>query len=185
MKLGVDLDGVVCDFQTPANEWLAAKAGVPVLPVDCWDWFKAYPNGGVLWDQLWNHAADKDLFISLKAFPAAHLVLNHLWGVGHDITFITFRPQWAREQTEEWLHRNGFGGFPLVFTANKGEVPWDLLLEDNGPCVAELVQQGRNAVLFRRPWNTEFWNRVPDIDSWWAFKNLVKYSLAEPVRVQA
>ena len=175
MNLGIDLDGVVCDFATKANEWLADELEVERIAIDRWDWYESYgPEGKFAWDLLWNVEVPKGFFRRMAPVYGAHSGLSRLRRGGHTLVFCTARPMAAAADTETWLEDFGFGDCPLFVTASaeaKRHLGVDLLLDDR----PDTVQAHAGGVLYRQPWNREAWLSTGNsVRSWDQFVGMVE-----------
>lgn len=178
MRLGVDLDGVVADFASAANAWLANELGVAPVVVDRWDWYKSY-GGDVepVWSRLWDEEVPAGFFERVDTMPGALNGLDVLSAQGHELVFITARPATAAFDTKRWLDRLELGHHPLIFTFSmktKRFTDTDLLLDDKGETVLSHLQLAKPAVLFKRDWNREWWHRVPSVSTWDEFVQMVE-----------
>lgn len=173
------MDGVVCDFAVEANAYLSRKLGVPPIPVSRWDWYQDYGEGvQEAWDELWSDLVPhQGFFNSLPVAPGALEGLGELRSAGHQLVFITSRPAVAGGDTERWLEARGLGGHHLILTTSakaKQFTDTDTLLDDKGDTVFRHLSQGKSAVLFKRPWNRDWWGRVPSVSGWPEFVQLVE-----------
>lgn len=170
MRIGLDLDGVVCDFVGAANRWFSLEASHPPIPADRWDWYLKYPGGAELGERLFTDGVDFGIYLYAKPIVGALTGITMLLKANHDLTFVTYRKgKTAEADTKSWLRRYHFGDLPVVFTPDKGEVPWELHLDDHPETVVDLRNKGRNAVLFAQPWNDWLHNRVPTVRGWGDF----------------
>lgn len=170
LSLGVDLDGVVCDFAKAANEWLADQMGVTPIDVDKWDWYRGYGDEVLpLWDQLWEREVPNGFFLTVEEVPGACDALDTLRRSGHKLVFCTARPMCSGVDTEAWLEMHDFKGHPLFVTANakaKQHLGVDLLIDDKVETVNKYRALGKDAVLFKQPWNVTAWHKVPSVYDW-------------------
>lgn len=179
MRLGIDLDGVVADFPRRANEWLSKEMNCPPIAIDRWDWYKGY-GGDVeeTWERLWNEEVPNNSFFStIYEVPGALDGLRDLRAAGHQLVFITARPAAAGPCTEQWLDARGLGGHHLILALTskaKQFTDTDTLLDDKGETVYRHLSHGKSAVLFKRPWNREWWSRVPSVSGWPEFIQTVE-----------
>lgn len=178
LTLGIDLDGVVCDFATAANDWLSAELECSPLPVDRWDWYKGYGDAVLpLWDQLWNVEVPSGFFLTVDEVPGACDALNDLRRDGHTLVFCTARPMCGAVDTEAWLEMHGFGGHHLFVTADskaKQHMGVDLLIDDKSATICKHRALGKNAVLFKQAWNRDHWHKVPSVSGWGDVLSLVE-----------
>lgn len=176
--LGIDLDGVVCDFATAANEYMAGTLGVPPIAIDRYDWWRGYGathNQGVVeqaWESLWNEAVPKGFFLGVGPVPGAIDALNDLREKNYTLVFCTARPVASASDTQAWLDGYGFGGHALFITGSakaKRYMGVDLLLDDRGDTVQRHLKAGKKAALFQQPWNAKDWLDMPSVANWGLF----------------
>ena len=170
LALGIDLDGVVCDFASAANEWVAAQMGVTPIKTDRWDWYLGYGEGvEEVWGRLWAEAVPDGLFLACNPIDGALDALDDLWSGGYTLVFCTARPMSAAVDTEAWLKMHGFGTCPLFVTADsrsKRHLGVDLLIDDKPETIGRHRADGRQAVLFKQPWNRDYWHKLPSVSGW-------------------
>lgn len=170
LTLGLDLDGVVCDFPTAANGWLASQLGQSPMSVDRWDWYKKYGTCvEPVWDRLWNEEVPNGFFLTVDEIPGACDALDVLRRQGHRLVFCTARPMCAAVDTEAWLEMHDFKGHPLFVTADskaKQHMGVDLLIDDKSETVRKHRSVGKQAVLFKQPWNRDHWHKLPSVSGW-------------------
>lgn len=178
MNLGIDLDGVVCDFASAANQFLADNLRVEPIAIDRWDWYKGYgPDVEPVWKYLWDHAVPHGFFRCIEPVYGAHRGLIELRERGHVIVFCTARPMAAAVDTEAWLKDFGFGDCPVFVTASaeaKRHLGVDVLLDDRPDTVQAYAETGKRSVLYRQPWNREAWRLSTGVRSWQQFVGLVE-----------
>lgn len=178
LTLGIDLDGVVCDFGGKANQWLADQLDALPIPIDRWDWYKGYGDeAGPLWEQLWDAQVPGGFFLTVDEVPGACDALDDLRRSGHTLVFCTARPMCAASDTEAWLEMHGFAGHHLFVTADskaKVHMGVDLLFDDKADTIIRHRAAGKNAVLFKQPWNRDHWHQVPSVSGWHEVIHLVE-----------
>lgn len=168
MQVAVDVDGVVADFATPCNFWLASQLGCERQPIDKWNWYENYyPLKGqklvqLVWDDFWRMTREEGegWFDTLPIIDGAQDGVRRLTRAGHRCFFLTARNEkHYRPQTFEWLSRHGLVplldglGEYLIMDRNKHDYEFDLLVDDRPDNVAAAEAAGRRAVLFDQPWN--------------------------------
>lgn len=170
LTLGIDLDGVVCDFPTAANLHLADMLGADPIPVDRWDWYKSYGEDVEdEWIALWDEYVPGGFFLTLDEISGACDALDVLRRLGHKLVFCTARPLCAGQDTEAWLEMRGFGGHALFVTGDsrtKQYLDVDLLIDDKSATICKHRALGKDAVLFKQPWNRDHWHKVPSVSGW-------------------
>lgn len=111
--LGVDLDGVLAQFDDSFTKLLIKTSGRDLFPAHpylppCWNWCE--PLGytkdeeSAAWEAV---KQSKDFWRNLAAYPETENVITRLWALqkhGHDVYFITNRMGVKpKRQTEDWL----------------------------------------------------------------------------------
>lgn len=167
MRLGLDIDGVVCEFFQAYNDWVVDTYGIPAVACDRYDWYLGYPHGGRLWAAAHASGVVEDLYGKAPVTPGAVEALASL-SQAWDIHFITYRPSRLAAITSEWLDRNGMP-YPTTHTDFKWQVPCDLYVDDHTNTVKDLLAHGKDALLFMRDWNKDGWGQVPTVSSWPVF----------------
>lgn len=169
MRVGFDLDGVICDFTTAANLVLAELDRCEPKPVDAWDWYKQYgrqdgahrPSWAKpgtpehLWEQMWDRFHDDALFASLEPYEGAVEWVLKCESYGHEPVIITRREAHFEQDTVDWLVDNGLGHLPLfvVQSSKVGVTDVDVFVDDHPGNVADFLVAGTPAWLYDRPWN--------------------------------
>lgn len=175
MRIGLDIDGVVCDFANAANQYLADKLGVAPLPVNCWDWYKGYGiESEKAWKDFWKWVQfhETGFFESLEPEPDALEGIDRLENQGHDVCFITARPLWAKEATTEWFKNHWFGHLDIHFEKVKHVVDRDLYVDDAVHQVTALQAEGKRAVLMLQPHNVQEWFKDKNLTAIESLKDL-------------
>ena len=145
MRVGCD----ICNTISDVNTRIYAITGRP-----CYD---TYP-----FQLPKNFFFDNDVFKTAKPLRGAAQMLRHLDCQGTEIHYITARPEWARETTQQWLRKHGFPAGKLHMARPKRDVIQEndinLMIEDHPGEVANL--QGACHVLVRaQPYNQGLPNR--------------------------
>jgi 5'(3')-deoxyribonucleotidase len=170
MRIGVDVDGVLADFNTSFIERVIQVTGKDLFPprpfdIPVWDYPQSYGYTDKETHAVWeNIKADPTFWYGLSPYPdtldALHLfrdMANH-----HDIYFITARPGIvAKQQTERWLRALGgdpsWGPTVLISSDKLGCVKAlniELYIDDK----TENIQSTSLAcmsLLLTRPWNAK------------------------------
>lgn len=177
MRLGIDLDGVVADFNTGWMTRYNAAFGTSLTPdmVTMWDAMVAlghFETDEEFWE--WVRAGDgPGLFRSLPLYDDALRSLEDL-ARNHDIVVITTKPEWAASETFAWLAEHAIPTREVHITDQKWRVDCDVYLDD-GPHNLEalaLERPDRTICRFVRPWNGPI-PGVIDIPDWDTFVTLV------------
>lgn len=178
MRLGIDLDGVVADF----NEgWMALHAdefGSNLHPdmVQTWDGLHevgGFPHMGAFWH--WARGRDRpSIFRNLGTFPEALPTLDRLDRAGHDVVILTSKPKWAHADTLYWLADMRLPTTEIHFLADKWRVDCDAYLDDSPTVLPGLVRHQPDALVCRfvRPWNEPVAG-ARDVHDWAGFEAMV------------
>jgi 5'(3')-deoxyribonucleotidase len=177
VRLGIDLDGVVADFNTGWIRRYNADFGADVAfdAVVSWDGIPSLTHFRHM-DEFWTWARDHDghsLFRHLDPYPGAIETLARL-NADHEVVVLTTKPRWAVHDTFAWIadHRLPTQEVHILF--DKWRVDCDVYLDDSPNMVAELARRrpGSKVCRFVRPWNKPVEGAV-DIHSWTDFETLV------------
>jgi 5'(3')-deoxyribonucleotidase len=177
MIIGLDIDGVLADFNTTFIQRIIDVTGkdlFPPWPFDIPVWH--YPQhfgyteeeldfvNGPVWKSV---KEDAGFWFSLKAYPGAPEFLSRLDPEFHDFYFLTQRAGVAaKAQTESWLEYHHYGlksnqfAFPTVLlTADKGAcakaLKLDLYIDDKDEnCLAVNHESPKTrCIMMARSWN--------------------------------
>ena len=179
MVLGIDIDGVLADFNTAYAETLVETTGVDLLPLNWRENIanKSYPTSWN-WDidagytkeqirQTWERAifTSSKFWKSLPPLPGAIDAIkqfNKLSLDGHEIYFLTHRNgKKAKQQTEEWLYDHGMNYPTVLLSGDKLPILVNLganfFIDDKLATVNEVYRAKalHNVYLLNCPWNNE------------------------------
>lgn len=160
MRLGIDLDGVVTDFNAGWMRLHAQEFGSDLRPemVDSWDCLHRLAGFDDM-REFWRWASPKphrrSIFRTLEPYPGAIEALGALSRSGHRIVIITNKPHWARTDTFEWLAEHDLATTEVHLSNRKSAVDCDAYVDDAPHVLHELVEQRPDAIVCRyvRPWN--------------------------------
>lgn len=156
-RVVLDLDGVLYDFEGLWQARAARLLGVHVPAVSTRKWDQMAEQLGLASnDQFWKWFRDTGGFeADGPLYPYAQELVASLAAHRYQVTVVTSRPEWAREQTYQlFLYR--FASLPsLVFTEKKWEVPADVYFEDRPETLLSLSVNRPEATVIRvaQPWN--------------------------------
>lgn len=172
MKLGIDVDGVLADFNSSYIHRVVAVTKRDLFParpftISTWNYPESYgyTKGEVstVWESI---KRDPQFWRDLPAYPETRTALHRLSGLGgaHDIYYITSRPGvQAKRQTETWLRDHGLRDRPTVLISSfKGlcarALELDRYVDDRDANVLDvaLTSIPTRTYLVSRPWNAEF-----------------------------
>lgn len=179
LRLGIDLDGVVADFNAG---WMRRyndehQAALTSDMVTGWDGLHELTHFEDM-DAFWRWAENEDLasiFRHLDPYPTAIDTIRRLNKAGNDIVIITAKPEWAIHDTFEWLADHRIPTREVHVTHDKWSVACDVYLDDSPHVVPALVKhRGEQATICRfvRAWNTPV-EGATDVTSWGDFEAVV------------
>jgi 5'(3')-deoxyribonucleotidase len=179
LRLGIDLDGVVADFNRGWMQRYNEEQGttLAVEQVQRWDGLHTLTHFAHM-DDFWQWARDHgghSVFRHLEVFPGALEAIGELDRDGHDIVIITAKPDWAIHDTFEWLADHRIPTREVHITDRKYAVDCDVYLDDSPRKILEFVQHRSDRVVCRfvRAWNVP----VPgarDVHDWDEFRAVVR-----------
>lgn len=177
MRLGIDLDGVVANFNAGWMDLYNEENGTALTPdmVRTWDVFvplTKFDSNAEFWAWARNDGGP-GLFRHLPVFPGAVDSLKRL-SRNHKIVIITTKPPWANAETFAWIADNGIPTREVHITGRKWEIDCDVYLDDGPHNLKRLVAERPNRMVCRyvRPWNQPVAEAI-DVDSWDTFEALV------------
>lgn len=172
LRLGIDLDGVVADFNAGWVRLHNDEFGNDLHPemVQTWDGL-AELGGFADMVAFWKWAKGSELrpsiFRHLDPFPGAIETLGALAHAGHRIVIITAKPRWAVTDTFRWLADHDVPTQEVHITEEKYTVDCDVYLDDSPHVLPALLRHrgDRHVCRFVRPWNDPL-TGATDIRSW-------------------
>lgn len=179
MRLGIDLDGVVADFN---SGWIRFynrdfDAGVTEDRVTHWNIIPDLTHFATM-DEFWEWSLDLDgatLFRHLDPYPGTIEVAKRL-AASHDLVVITAKPASARADTMEWLIEHEFPTDEVHIVgihspAAKPKVLADAYLDDGPYVLPHLIAERPEAAIHRfvRPWNDPVPGAI-DVHDWDEFE---------------
>lgn len=179
MRLGIDLDGVVADFNTGWMDLHAREHGSDLTAdlVTSWDGLHhvgGFASMGEFW--WWARGGDHrpSIFRDLDTYPGAVDTLGRLVRDGHDVVILTSKPWWAIHDTYHWIADNGLPTREVHMRDDKWAVACDVYLDDSPVVLPPLVRHRPEAVVCRfvRPWNEPLAG-ARDVRGWDDFAALV------------
>lgn len=162
MKVGIDLDGVVYDFENALRDWFVLRYG----------WNRARLPDATRWEiaDEWGISREQFVWECTEATRARFLFvhgepindsvhqLGRLRKAGHEIHFITardFGPN-TKTNTYAWLDLWRLPYDSLTFSSNKTAVRVDAMIDDYPGNVTDLISVGVDAYLQDRLYNRDF-----------------------------
>jgi 5'(3')-deoxyribonucleotidase len=179
MRLGIDLDGVVADFNAGWIRLHRDEFGSDLRPEMVTTWDGLHRLGGFAdMGEFWRWARGNDdrpsIFRHLDPYPDALGTLRALRRAGHDIVIITTKPSWAVHDTFRWLADHEMPTTEVHITDDKHTVDCDVYLDDSPWVVPSLVRHRPDRLVCRfvRPWNEPVAGAF-DVESWLEFSAIV------------
>jgi 5'(3')-deoxyribonucleotidase len=180
LRLGVDLDGVVCDFNAGWMRLHMEEFGSELHPEMVVTWDNLHDLGGFadmesFWRWAQGNADRPSIFRHLEPYPEAIETLHALRDVGHDIVVVTAKPRWAVPDTLRWMADHDLPTSEIHIRFRKYLVDCDVYLDDSPIVLPELVEHRPAAMVCRmvRPWNGPVVG-AHDVVDWPAFAAFVR-----------
>ncbi len=174
MRIGIDVDGVLADFNTAFILRVIKETGKDLFPrrpfdIPTWNYPESYGYTNDEVHAVWTAIkADPQFWLNLPPYAdtlQSLSVLSQKSHEGNDLYFVTSRPGInAKSQTEKWLRENGFKDRPTVLiSSEKGlcaeALNLDAYIDDrdlNVRDVSDARGQNTKTFLLDRPWNRGF-----------------------------
>ncbi len=173
MRIGIDVDGVLADFNRSFIERVIEVTGKDLFPprpfdIPTWDYPQHYGYTNTECSLVWeNIKTDDSFWYQLFPYDGAPEFLSKLHGGHHDIYFITSRPGLnTKSQTENWLEFHHYGmdtevySYPTVLiSSDKGgcakALKLDLYIDDRTENCLDVnhASPGTRTIMLARPWN--------------------------------
>jgi uncharacterized protein len=160
LRLGIDLDGVVCDFNAGWMDLHRAEFGSDLNPEMVVTWNNLHELGGFAdMGAFWRWAQEKadrpSIFRHLEPYPNAIETMHWLRAQGHSIVIVTAKPRWAVADTLRWIADHDVPTDEIHIRFRKYRVECDVYLDDSPIVLPELVKHRPSASVCRmiRPWN--------------------------------
>ena len=178
MRLGIDLDGVVADFNRGWVERYNREFGADLTPdaVRTWDAAEDLTHFEDM-SAFWQWAREGEggsIFRHLETYPGAVAALERL-ARHHEVVIVTTKPRWAIHDTFAWIADHRIPTREVHMTEAKWRVPCDVYLDDAPHQLVELHRNRPEALTCRfvRPWNAPI-PGVRDVHDWDEFVELVE-----------
>lgn len=180
LRLGIDLDGVVADFNAG---WIArynAQFGSTLLPehVDIWDaptLLTHFTDMSEFWSWARTAGGGASIFRVLQPYSGAIEALDRL-AKRDRVVIVTTKPRFAIHDTYEWLAEHRVPTTEVHIVDDKSEVDCDIYLDDADHNIEALVAARPSSLVCRyaRPWNTSHAGAI-DIADWNQFEQQVEH----------
>jgi 5'(3')-deoxyribonucleotidase len=178
MRLGIDLDGVVADFNSGWIDRYNEEFGADLVPESVRAWgdmehLTHFPDMDAFW--RWAEGGEKhSIFRHLETYPEAVPTLRSL-ARRHEVVILTAKPAWAIHDTFAWIADHEIPTREVHITHRKWRVPCDVYLDDAPHMLANLHERRPEAAVCRfvRPWNRPA-DGIHDIEGWLEFRAWVE-----------
>lgn len=178
LRLGIDLDGVVADFNAGWMLRYNQEFGTNLTEdlVDHWDAahdLTHFEDMADFWQWAGASRVGPTMFRNLTTYPGALEALHKL-AICHKIVILTMKPDWAAHDTYAWIADNRLPTREVHLIRKKWEVDCDIYLDDSPFVVPQLVQQRPDSIVCRfvRPWNKPVAGAT-DVHDWEEFLSVV------------
>lgn len=178
MRLGIDLDGVVANFNHGWMDLHGQEFGSELDPAMVTTWDGLHDVAGFdHMGQFWRWARGRDrpsIFRHLATYPGAMPALGRLRDAGHEIVILTSKPDWAISDTLAWLADVEMPTREVHLLDDKWRVACDVYLDDSPTVLPQLVANRPTATVgrFVRDWNAPVAGAI-DVHAWDEFEDLV------------
>jgi uncharacterized HAD superfamily protein len=180
MRLGIDLDGVVCDFNAGWMRLHMDEFGSKLKPDMVDSWNNLHELGGfsdmpAFWKWARANADRPSIFRHLEPYPDAIETLCALRDRGHRVVILTAKPRWAIPDTLRWIADHELPTEEIHIRYRKYRVECDVYLDDSPIVLPDLVRHRPDAAVCRmiRPWNAPVEGAV-DVHDWRTFMEFVE-----------
>jgi uncharacterized HAD superfamily protein len=168
MRIGVDLDEVLCEFLRGLIEFHNLEFGSDLVFDDFFSFEFDKVWGGSFDDMILKIKKyhESDYFLNAAVVPGAINAIKNL-SQEHDLFVITARWNSVKSETLSWLDKHFNELFKDVYFVNrwsiggeelsKGDIcdnlNIDLFIDDYAPYAIDSLRGSRRVILFNRPWN--------------------------------
>ena len=177
LRLGVDLDGVVADFNAGWITRYNRDFGADLHPSMVTTWnsptvLTHFEDMDSFW--AWARQGSSSVFRDLPVYPGAVDTLRTL-AATHRVVVVSSKHEWAISDTLAWLGEQRVPTSEVHFVWDKPSVACDVYLEDAPHNLQALASRRAESVVCRmvQPWNAPV-GGVRDVASWQEFATLVE-----------
>jgi len=184
LRLGIDLDGVVADFNSGWVERYNRDFGADLNVEQIVEWdapthLTHFSSMGEFWKWARTCGEGRSLFRPLRPYPDALESLRLLRRRGHKIVILTTKPGFAIHDTFAWLSEHEVPTTEVHILDDKTTVACDVYLDDADHNLEALsvTHPDAGTCRFVRPWNSPAPGLV-DVESWAEFLSHVGQAAA-------
>lgn len=192
MIIGVDVDGVLADFNRDYIEKVIDLSGRDLFParpfdIPCWSYPEHYGYTRREVSEVWTQIKlSANFWVNLQGYPSTEGFLEFLDSLdgNNDIYFVTSRVGIrVKHQTETWLYEHGFNKPTVLISSEKGlcanALKMDYYIDDKNENVRDVVEvSGADCFMLAQPWNESQFGCVR-VDSIVDFQKVLKEALGE------
>ncbi|MFQ5556362.1 MAG: hypothetical protein ACE5GB_02470 [Acidimicrobiales bacterium] len=179
IRLGIDLDGVVVDFNRGWVERYNRDFDACLSPDDIVEWdapleLTHFADMSEFWSWARTCGEGRSLFRPLRPYPGALEALGTLAAEGHRLVILTTKPHFAVHDTYEWLAEHRVPTTEVHILDHKSAVECDVYVDDADHNLAALLRDRPGAVVCRyvRPWNRHH-PGARDVEGWSDLREVV------------
>lgn len=161
LHIGIDFDGVICNFHAGVCEVISRDFGVEVKETDITSWDMGAVLDPLIGRSWWSWMEDHAKLWGEKFKPVTGALgsIERLRQQGHTLEIVTSKPQWAEAAFWKWMgkYEPSVQRVTIVDNAeSKADVTdADVLIDDHVVNVTEFARAGGIALLFERPHNKD------------------------------
>ena len=143
MKIGIDIDGVLCDHVPSVCRWASEKYGIDARPEMVTEW-DVQIKGHSFGDLIFETYSDSDFVMALPPYPGAVNGVRQLKRVREvELVIVTSR---RYAQPTIWWVEEHFGRMPVYLAEDKTTVGLDGLIDDHGPTIFGICKKGGTGI---------------------------------------
>lgn len=154
MRLGIDADGVLADFDKSMVDGYNEQFGASLeyKEITHWDAFESLT--GWTHQQWWDWVVRDHprVFLDAPPLPGAIDAVRKLQARGHEICIISAKPKWAATHLVEWLHNHGVPYDEVHVTSKKPFVVCDVYVDDALHNCRELLRASEAMIIQYAAW---------------------------------
>ncbi|MEO1056201.1 MAG: hypothetical protein AAFY28_04725 [Actinomycetota bacterium] len=181
LRLGIDLDGVVADFNAGWISRYNAQFGTELHSDHVTEWnaplaLTHFEKMGAFWAWARTSGDGASIFRVLAPYDGAIDALGGL-ARSHQVVIITTKPRFAIHDTYAWLAEHRVPTSEVHIVDDKTVVDCDVYLDDADHNIDALATAHPDAVVCRyvRPWNHHHdGTNVVDVNGWTDFAAVVE-----------
>ena len=158
-KLGIDMDGVICDYQSYFIDDFNNRFGSKYTLKDWKDYYFVKPGFGLeeFLNTIKGHS-QTGVWRNLNPINKSIETINRL-SENNSIHIITHKIGKAKEDTIYWLNSRNVTYDTISFTDKKARAGYvlelDVMIEDSIQNAVHMAGTGIMTLLYNRPWNQE------------------------------